>query len=239
MRMQVLIDICLILLGYLIGSIPSGLIIVKLKTGKDIRQVESGRTGGTNALRAAGFWAGLATALTDVLKGAVAVWLAQWFGHGDQWVQVLAPISAILGHNYSLYLPEFGENGRFKRLRGGAGGAPTVGGAIGLWLPSALIILPLGALVFFSLGYASITTLSVAFFAIIVFSVRLALGAPGANWADIVYGVATLVLLAWALRPNIKKLLSGSERVVSISLHGHLKAKKDQRDAQDALEEVE
>ena len=234
--MQPLIDVVVILLGYLIGSIPMGLIIVKLKTGKDIRTVESGRTGGTNALRAAGFWAGLATALLDVLKAAVTVWLAQWLSPGNQSVAVLAPIVAILGHNYSLFLPDYDENGRFRRLRGGAGGAPTVGGAIGLWPPSVLIMIPLGALVFFTTGYASITTMSVAVFAILVFGVRLALGVPGANWWDVFYGIVATLLLVWALRPNIQKLLSGTERVVSISLHGVLKARQEKRTARQDLD---
>jgi len=150
----------------------------------------------------------------------------------------LAPIAAVLGHNYSIYLPEFNENGRFIRLRGGAGGAPALGGAIGLWWPSVLIILPLGALIFFTLGYASVTTLSVAIFAILSFSIRMAAGAPGANWFDIAYGVICLVLLAWALRPNLTKLINGTERVVGISLHGRIKAKKDQREAKDALDDV-
>ena len=66
--MQIVFDIGIILLAYLFGSIPFGLLIVKLKTGKDIRKVESGRTGGTNAMRAAGFWAGVATAALDILK---------------------------------------------------------------------------------------------------------------------------------------------------------------------------
>lgn len=236
--MQILIDIGLVLLGYLIGSIPSGLIIVKLKTGKDIRQVESGRTGGTNAMRAAGFWAGLLTAFADIFKGVLAVWIAQWIHPDGQWVHILAPVAAILGHNYSLYLPDYDEQGRFKRFRGGAGGAPALGGAIGLWAPSFLIILPLGALVFFSLGYASVTTLSVAFFAILVFSVRLAIGAPGAGWNDVLYGVIAGALLTWALRPNIKKLFNGTERVVGISLHGRIKAQKEKRDAQDAFKDV-
>jgi len=236
--MQLLIDVGLVLLGYLLGSIPSGLIIVKLKTGKDIRQVESGRTGGTNAMRAAGFGAGLATAFSDIFKAILAVWLAQWFSPDNNWVHILAPIAAILGHNYSIYLPEIDDKGRFLRLRGGAGGAPALGGAIGLWAPSILIILPLGALVFFSLGYASVTTLSVAFFSILVFGIRLAIGAPGSNWQDIIYGIIAGALLTWALRPNIKKLFSGTERVISISLHGRIKAKKDLRDAKDAFEEV-
>ena len=75
--MQILVGIGTVIAGYIIGSIPFGLLIVKIKTGKDIREVESGRTGGTNAVRAAGFGAGLLTAILDILKGASAVWLAQ------------------------------------------------------------------------------------------------------------------------------------------------------------------
>ena len=75
--MQIIIGIGVLLLAYIIGSIPFGWLIVKLKTGQDIRVIESGRTGGTNAMRAAGFWAGLLTAIMDILKGAVAVWIAQ------------------------------------------------------------------------------------------------------------------------------------------------------------------
>lgn len=227
--MQFLIDGGLVLLGYLLGSIPSGLIVVKLKTGKDIRTVESGRTGGTNAYRAAGFGAGVLTAIFDVLKGTIATWIAIAAAPDSQWVHILAPLAAILGHNYSLYLPEFDERGRFVRLRGGAGGAPALGGAIGLWWPSVLIILPLGALVFFTLGYASVTTLSVALFAIVVFLVRALTNAPGASWLHVVYGVLTLFLLAWALRPNIQKLMNGTERVVGISLHGKLRERRQQQ----------
>lgn len=229
--MQILIDSGLVLLGYLLGSIPFGLLVVKLKTGKDIRTVESGRTGGTNAFRAAGFGAGLLTALLDIFKGTLAAWIALAVNPDGHWVHILAPLAAILGHNYSIYLPEFDERGRFVRLRGGAGGAPALGGAIGLWWPSVLIILPLGALIFFTLGYASVTTLSVALFAILVFLIRVLTGAPGALWSDVMYGVVTLLLLAWTLRPNIKKLLNGTERVVSISLHGKLRERKQQKEA--------
>jgi len=122
--MQIAFDIGIVILAYIFGSIPFGLLIVKLKTGKDIREVESGRTGGTNAMRAAGFWAGFATALLDILKGAVGVWVAQWLTPNSEWVHVLAPIAAILGHNYSIFLAERGENGKF-RLRGGAGAWPA------------------------------------------------------------------------------------------------------------------
>jgi glycerol-3-phosphate acyltransferase PlsY len=235
--MQLIIDVSMVILGYLLGSIPSGLVIVKLKTGKDIRQVESGRTGGTNAMRAAGFWAGLGTALSDIFKAVVAVWIAQRFSPGNEWVHILAPIAAILGHNYSIFLPEKDENGRIIRFRGGAGGAPALGGAIGLWPPSILIILPLGAIVFFTMGYASITTLSVAFFAIIVFGLRLLMNVPGALIQDVIYAVIAGGLLAWALKPNILKLINGTERVVNISLHGRLKARKEQEAQKDKNEQ--
>lgn len=223
--MQFLLDAGLVILGYLIGSIPFGLIIVKLKTGKDIRNVESGRTGGTNALRAAGFWAGLGTAIMDILKGAAAVWIAQALT-SSEWVHVLAPVGAILGHNYSAYLPEFDENGKFKRLRGGAGGGPAAGGALGLWPQAGLIVILAGALVFFGLGYASVTTISVGLTAIIVFAVRAWLGES--PWIYVLYGVLAEILLLWALRPNLKKLMEGTERVVGISLHGRIKARNEQ-----------
>ena len=233
---QFLLDAGLVLLGYLLGSIPFGLIIVKLKTGKDIRTVESGRTGGTNALRAAGFWAGLGTAIMDILKGAVAVWIAQAFT-STELVHVLAPVGAILGHNYSLYLPEFDEKGKFKRLRGGAGGGPAAGGALGLWPEAGLIVILVGALVFFGFGYASVTTISVALTAIVIFAVRAGLGYS--PWVYVLYGVLAEILLLWALRPNLKKLMNGTERVVGISLHGKLKARKEKISAEEAVQEIE
>lgn len=235
--MQILLAIGIVALAYLIGSIPFGLLIVKLKTGKDIRTVESGRTGGTNAMRAAGFWAGFFTALMDILKGAVGVWIAQSVFPDNDLLHVLTPLAAILGHNYSIFLIERNPQGRFVRLRGGAGGAPSVGGAMGLWPPAFLVIVPLGALVFFTVGYASVTTMSVALFAIILFAVRAALGID--PWIYVLYGVLAEVLLVWALRPNIRKLLAGTERVVGISLHGKLKAKKEQETAAEAVSEME
>ena len=225
--MQIAFDIGIVILAYIFGSIPFGLLIVKLKTGKDIREVESGRTGGTNAMRAAGFWAGFATALLDILKGAVGVWIAQWLTPDSQWVHVLSPIAAILGHNYSIFLAERDANGKF-RLRGGAGGAPSVGGAMGLWPASILIILPLGMLTFFTIGIASITTMAVALFAIIVFAVRALLF--DGQWIDVWYGVGAEVLLIWALRPNLKKLMEGNERIVKYSLNGWLKARREAKE---------
>jgi glycerol-3-phosphate acyltransferase PlsY len=225
--MQTVIDLGVIVLAYVFGSIPFGLLIVKLKTGKDIRDVESGRTGGTNAMRAAGFWAGFITAMLDILKGAAAVWAAQLVAPGNHWVHVLAPLAAILGHNHSIFLPERAENGKIIRLRGGAGGAPSVGGAIGLWPGSVLIILPLGMLTFFTIGIASVTTMAVAFFAIVVFAIRASQGLM--PWIDVWYGVGAELLLIWALRPNLKKLFAGQERIVKLSLNGWLRARREEK----------
>jgi glycerol-3-phosphate acyltransferase PlsY len=222
--MQIAFDIGIILLAYIFGSIPFGLLIVKLKTGKDIRQVESGRTGGTNAMRAAGFWAGLLTALLDILKGFGAVWIAQHVTP-EVWVHVIAPLAVIMGHNHSIFLPQRDKNGKLIGLSGGAGGAPSVGGAMGLLPGSILIILPLGMLVFFTLGIASVTTMAVALFAIIIFAIYAAQGLI--PWMYVWYGVGAEILLVWALRPNIKKLFEGKERVVKYSLNGWLRARRE------------
>jgi len=222
--MQTLIAIGVVVIGYIIGSIPFGLLIVKSKTGKDIRTIESGRTGGTNAVRAAGFGAGLLTAILDILKGAASVWLAQMVLPENHWIHVLTPLAAILGHNYSLFLISRDETGKL-RFHGGAGGAPALGGAMGLWLPTFPIVFLAGALVWFTLGIASVTTMAIGLVVIIVFAIRSGLGLT--EPVNIWYGVGAELLLMWALRPNIKKLLSGKERVVKFSLNGWLRARKE------------
>jgi acyl phosphate:glycerol-3-phosphate acyltransferase len=217
--MEILVGILLILVGYLLGSIPSGVLIVRLATGKDVRKVESGRTGGTNAMRAAGIWAGLATGVLDTLKAAVSVWLAggvfQAIFPGSDlaiWVRILAPVGAILGHNYSIFLIERNEKGQL-RLRGGAGGAPSLGGAMGFWWPVVFLVLPIGLAVFYFIGYASLTTISIALVVIVTFTIR-AIILPDSAWQYVLYGVIAELLLIWALRPNIKRLIQGNERLV-------------------------
>ena len=224
--MQTLIGIGVVIIGYMLGSIPFGLLIVKMKTGKDVRNVESGRTGGTNVVRAAGLGAGLLTAVFDILKGAASVWVAQMLLPERNWLHVLAPLAAILGHNYSLFLIRRAENGKL-RFHGGAGGAPALGGAMGLWLPIFPIVLAAGALIWFTVGIASLTTMAIGLVVTIVFAVYSWQGLlePINIW----YGVIAELFLIWALRPNIKKLLAGNERVVKFSLNGWLRARKEAR----------
>lgn len=211
--MQIVNIIIVLLLSYLIGSIPNGLIVVKIASGKDIRTIESGRTGGTNTMRAAGLAAGIITAILDAAKGAVTGFLVAWlvpFDYGI--VKVAAALLAILGHNYSVFIIERNEKGRI-RMRGGAGGATCFGGAFALWAPSVLIILPLSLLVFLFVGYASVATMSIAFLSIIIFTVRAISGSS--PWVYVLYGVFAELIILWALRPNLKRLRDGTER-----LHG-------------------
>ncbi len=211
--MEILLFLGVIIVSYLLGSIPFGLIFVKWKTGQDVRKIQSGRTGGTNAARAAGRLVGLATAAADLLKGATGVWLASIVMPDNHWLKVLAPLAVIVGHNYSIFLVERDQNGRI-RFRGGAGGASCAGGALGLWAPSFLIILPVGALVFYLIGYASVATMSIAIGSTIIFAI-LAIFADY-PWQYVFYGLIAALLLLWALRPNIRRLMNGTERPVGL-----------------------
>lgn len=201
-----------LVIAYLMGSIPFGFFVVKIINGRNVLKIESGRTGGTNAMRAAGVFAGVLTASLDVLKGAGTAWVVGWLAPQQPWVQVGAALLAIIGHNYSVFLV-YRKNGKWA-LRGGAGGATALGGAIALWNPIALIILPIALLVYLFIGYASVTTMSIAFIAMIVFIVRAIMGLS--PWIYVLYGAFALFVLVWALRPNIKRLKEGTERVVGL-----------------------
>jgi glycerol-3-phosphate acyltransferase PlsY len=119
---------------------------------------------------------------------------------------------------------ERAENGKLK-FRGGAGGAPALGGAMGLWLPMFPIVFTAGLLVWITLGMASVATITVGLCVIIVFAIRASMNLI--PWVYILYGVIAELLLIWALRPNIQKLLSGNERVIKYSLNGWLRARKE------------
>jgi len=210
---MVFLSILACITGYLLGSIPSGLIIVKLISGKDVRKIASGRTGGTNAMRAAGLGAGLLTGLMDILKGTAAGLLAGWLVPSSAITTVIAALMAVVGHNYSLFLMHKNDKGCLT-FGGGAGGATCFGGAIALWPPIWMILLPVLAAVFIFIGYASVATMSIAAAATIIFMVRAILGLS--SWLYVLYGVISLLLLMFALRPNIKRLKEGTERAVGL-----------------------
>jgi glycerol-3-phosphate acyltransferase PlsY len=195
------------LFGYLVGAIPFGYVVVKLFKGIDIRRVGSGRTGGTNAIRAAGPIAGFLTGAGDIAKGTIAVWGAGWLGtqlnlSSPAVAQVLAGLMAVVGHNYSVFLS----------WKGGAGTGPNVGVAAGFWFPALFILLPLVPILLVATGYASVTSLTIAGLVPVLFAVRALVGR--APWEYAVYGILAGTLVVWALRPNIARLKAGTERLV-------------------------
>jgi len=199
------------LLSYLVGAIPFGFLLVKIFTGQDVRNVESGRTGGTNSMRAGGFLIGLSTSLLDMFKSAGVVWLARYFFPDAFWMHVITGLFTVIGHNYSLYLVQKDSAGKLK-IGGGAGGTPAVGALIGLWWPNMFILIPLGYLIVMVVGYASLATLSLPLIGSLIFLIRyLAFDQP---WIYILSGLFSEIFIIWALRPNIKRLLAGTERVV-------------------------
>lgn len=202
----VLISLVCGLVGYLIGSIPFGFLIVKLVKGIDIRDQGSGRTGGTNVFRAAGFPAGLLTALLDVGKGAITVLIVrQMFPNMQGWPEALAGAGVVLGHNASIFLG----------FRGGAGGATSVGTALALWPLGGLPALVLGVGMLFLIGYASLATILSALSVALVFT-YFSLTNQGVPVSYGVFGWAIVALVMIALRPNIARLLAGTEKRVSI-----------------------
>lgn len=198
-----------LLLGYLLGSIPFGFLFVRLVKGVDLRDVGSGRTGGTNSFRAAGVAVGVATFLMDVAKGGAAVLLARWLFGGRlpaellPWAEGLAGAGAVFGHNWSIFL----------KFKGGAGTGPNVGWAGAIWWPMLLITFLGGGPTLYFSGMASAASLAVAFVIPLAFAIRY-FGGVDPTPAYAVSGVITAAIVTYALLPNIQRILAGEERLV-------------------------
>ncbi len=197
-----LLSIVVIVAAYLLGSVPVGLLLVRMRTGKDIRKIGSGRTGGTNVLRVAGPWIALLAVLGDVAKGLAAVLLARTVV-GTPVVEALAGLLAVVGHNYSIFIG----------FKGGAGTMTTIGSAFGLWPWIGLIVAVAGVPTVAITRYASVGSIVIALLIPITFALRAWLG--DAPWGHLIHGLGTAALTIWALRPNIKRLLEGQERRVT------------------------
>jgi glycerol-3-phosphate acyltransferase PlsY len=189
-----------VVLAYLLGSIPVGLIVVKALTGRDIRQVGSGRTGGTNALRAGGTLSGVLTGIGDFLKGYGAVSLARLLAPGNPYLEAVVAVAAVTGHNWSIFI----------RFKGGAGTGPNVGAAAALWPWAAAILFPAVPIILLVTGYASVTSTLVAAAIVIIFTIRAALLDAPLVYAGYALGAAVLVSIA--LLPNYRRLAAGTER---------------------------
>ena len=184
----------LVVLGYLLGSVPWGLWLPRLLVGVDVRTRGSGNIGATNVWRALGFKLGLAVALLDIAKGAAAALVARWFA--DDAVAVLAGLAALAGHWRPVFL-RFARGGKVVATTGGVGLAlaffPTLAAA-GVWIA-----------VFLATRYASVASIVSAAtlpgFAYVF----------GTSTPVFAFTIAAAVLVAVLHRANIRRLRSGTE----------------------------
>ncbi|HEX3809654.1 MAG TPA: glycerol-3-phosphate 1-O-acyltransferase PlsY [Rhizomicrobium sp.] len=178
--------------GYLIGSIPFGLIFTRLAGAGDVRKVGSGNIGATNVLRTGSRWAALATLIGDAGKGALAVLIARHFG-GDP-LAVIAALAAFIGHIFPVWLG----------FRGGKGVATSLGIVLGLFWLGALIVLAIWVGVFAVTRLSSLSALIAAALSPVI---MLLFHQP-------LFAVLTLLLaliILFTHRENIERLMQGTE----------------------------
>lgn len=196
----------IIILSYLIGSFPTGFIFVKLIKGVDIRTIGSRSTGATNTSRLLGTKIAVIVLLIDIFKGLIATVLISRINFGDlglqaDWLQLIAGISAILGHVFPVWIG-------FKGGKGVGTGAGMLLGLMPLELIMgfALFIVTVALTRYISLG--SILIALFVFFALLVESIYLKYQVPVSHFAvSIVFLLAILI----THRSNIKRLINGTE----------------------------
>ncbi|HEY1423154.1 MAG TPA: glycerol-3-phosphate 1-O-acyltransferase PlsY [Candidatus Acidoferrum sp.] len=189
-----------LLIAYLLGSIPFGLLLAKIFGGADVRKAGSGNIGATNVARVAGPLPGILTLALDAGKGWLAVWLAGRVAHGEAEALVVAGFFALLGHCFPVWL----------RFRGGKGVA-TAAGIFGALCPAALLAaLLLFVLVVWYWRFVSLGSLAAA--AAIPLFVYL-LWAPHYAPPNIVTigSMAIALLVIYQHRENIARLARGEE----------------------------
>jgi acyl phosphate:glycerol-3-phosphate acyltransferase len=180
------------IIGYLLGSIPFGLILTRLAGTQDLRSIGSGNIGATNVLRTGNKGLAAATLVGDMLKGTVAVIIA-----GSLWgpnAAMLAGLGAFLGHLFPIWL----------QFRGGKGVATYIGVLLGLFWPAAAMFGAIWIATAFTSRYSSLSAL-VASFVTPIF-----LWFFGHPALASLFAVLTL-LLFWTHRENIKRLQTGTE----------------------------
>jgi acyl phosphate:glycerol-3-phosphate acyltransferase len=178
--------------GYLLGSIPFGLLLTRAGGGPDVRTIGSGNIGATNVLRTGRKGLAAATLVCDVLKGTAAVLIAAHYASHE--AALLAGLGAFLGHLFPLWL----------KFKGGKGVATYIGVLLGLYWPGALIFCAIWLAVAAASRYSSLAAL-----------IASAL-TPLALWVFYRPSAALLFLLLSLLlwikhRGNISRLLDGSE----------------------------
>src|SRR5579864_7291520 len=180
------------LLGYLLGSIPFGLVLTRLAGTPDLRSIGSGNIGATNVLRTGRKGLAAATLVCDMLKGTIAVLIAGYLGGPD--AAMLAALGAFLGHLFPVWL----------KFRGGKGVAVYIGVLIGLFWPAAVMFCALWLATAVTSRYSSLSAL-VASFVTPIF-----LWWFGHPALASLFAVLTL-LLFYMHRENIRRLQAGTE----------------------------
>jgi glycerol-3-phosphate acyltransferase PlsY len=185
--------VVVIIAAYLLGAIPFGLIIGKMK-GIDIRKYGSGNIGTSNVARTLGKKAAIFTLLGDGLKGLIAVLLARLLLDGNTWIAA-AGMAAIIGHNWPVFL----------KFKGGKGVTTTYGAFLGIALLPALATI-------FTWVLITLTTKKSSYAALIsspcapIFAYLL-----GAPLSAILFAVLTFIMIYIRHTENIKRILSGTE----------------------------
>ena len=183
-----------LILGYLLGSIPSGWLAGRWLKGIDLRTIGSGSTGATNVLRHVGKGPALVVFLIDVGKGAAAVLIARALGLGD-WIQVLAGLTALAGHIWPVWLG----------FKGGKAVATGLGLFLGLAWPVGLASFGVFLAVFSLSRYVSLASVLAAI------SLPLLMAAGSGSTANLVVALVAMLLVLWRHRSNIQRLLNGTE----------------------------
>jgi len=208
--MTVVAAIVSLILAYLLGSLPTGVLAARLVRGVEVRQIGSGRTGATNVYRAAGPLGLALTTLGDILKGILSVWvtrlLLMFFPPADPssvlsvWVETAAGIAAVAGHNWSVFLG----------FKGGAGTATTMGVLAAMNVYVAIGVAAIGLSAIAVSQMASVGSITVA----IAMGPALAIAAATliAHWAYVPFGILGGALTLVALLPNVRRILDGQER---------------------------
>ena len=205
--------VAVVIIGYLLGSIPWGLIVGKIYAKKDIREVGSGKTGATNVLRTAGKKAAVLVIILDLGKGALAVALAgiifgaEYLEIGDSavwWLgssaQVMAALAAIAGHTWPI----------FVKFRGGRGVATFLGGLLVLCPPAALFggeVLIIGAALTRYMSLGSIAGAVGAYTILVPLTIL-----NGFPIEYLIYAMIGTVFIMVMHRDNIARLWVGRER---------------------------
>ena len=189
-----LVDVLIVLGGYLVGSLPFGVLLVRLLRGEDIRAVGSGNIGATNVWRVYGRKLGLPVALLDVAKGCGPALVGLLVS--GAWVGVLAGIGAMIGHARPVYL-RFAKGGKMVATAGGV--------AFALAPLAALACLILWIAVFAVLRYSSVASMLASI------ALPLLCWAFGAEWPVVGFGGIACLGVLVLHRPNIQRLLHGTE----------------------------